>query len=1329
MATTPAAPHLLYVYLIRHQAMSLLVYSRNTGNWQHLETRTGLYETGLCKPAWAGISVSPVDSNHVCYGCTVVRGSYAAFSGAFSSWSPYANGAFHADVHSLAFSPNNGSEIFAGTHGGVSKLPLGGSTSDWVSLYDGLGVATIWSFDDWEGNDSLIALAQQDVGTNITIDNGTSWGQMAGEDGYGTRIDDQSGDLFFRQNDGTSFHRLVMSPLSYSPNNTPDGQWLPSDVPSTFPMLNHPKNDSLYFGFTELYLRNAHTRIDSLVAIDTFPATNSLPNGLSSNATNCDAIGASPGVNQIYQWVQPVGSGGLSAPGFCVVRTYQTILDKWGLKSNLKRYQAADDNRRILEIGFSEDENSDYTYLVTLGDNSENRRSDFYFNNGLGCDTCFVLKNAGLPIDTTAAGSDPNPITGIAVDPLDGKRLWLSFSGYSKDIKVYYSSDSGSTWTSYDDANNALANLNVPINNIVYQRGTKDRLYIATDVGVYVREDGGDWLRYGENFPNVRTTELKINYCLGKLRAATFGRGVWESDLLPAETDISYRSFRTISGTEIWSTDKNMSRDIKVKTGATLILDSITLNMPKGGLIVVETGGILMVNGSTITNLCGQTWQGIQVWGNSAMPQLPSHQGMIGLNGSRIEYAKNAISPWQVGHYPDIIAGTGGTGGLIRAMDSEFVNNWRSIDFMQYRSTTAEQSSLLNCTFTVNDAYRPFNQDSIPFFLGHISMWGIGGTEIKGCSFKDERSNKVGDAARGGSFGLLSLGGSPQLRKWVYLDKRNRFEGLERGLDLTGPSLSPLTATVDECNFIDNEQALTIRAQNHAVIIRDSFVIGGFAAAAPNHYVVEEYGLGLIANTAFVVEQNVFQASSTDQTLGSWVEDAGAGGNQIRNNQYHNLTGGNLAHGRNDGVLPDDGMQYLCNQNSSNAYDFTVLPNIMTNAAPASIGAQQGSITQASRNTLSTPIQSLPAQAQFYNYSYNPILGQLNAPIAYYYTSDPQVSSAESPDPALLFNTNHQVVPFGNTAFCADHYTGVGVYKISDAEGSPLSLATLKANYYQTQTAYDLLEENYSNLDPADSSLVLEQAGELAGANREVFFWANEVIRAYSNDSLPHEDSIAVWIQKKTGSEAVYELVEHYWRIGQYNTALEWIDSIPAQYSLEERALNNQDDYKRLKQLLYTAYQAGRTEANLEKAEVEVLEEIAATKWGFAAVQAGNILNFFYRKGILYYPTLPDRTPIEGRYIPATNSKPSFASEEAILEGSPSPAINWVDISYQLPKGIKKGDLIVTATSGAKIAQFKLQNNLGQLTLNTKNWAAGIYFAVLYSEGQACKVFKIVLQK
>ena len=57
-------------------------------------------------------------------------------------------------------------------------------------------------------------------------------------------------------------------------------------------------------------------------------------------------------------------------------------------------------------------------------------------------------------------------------------------------------------------------------------------IYVGTDVGVYHKDNSmTDWAPYMNGLPNVVVNELEINYNTQKIVAATFGRGIWESDL------------------------------------------------------------------------------------------------------------------------------------------------------------------------------------------------------------------------------------------------------------------------------------------------------------------------------------------------------------------------------------------------------------------------------------------------------------------------------------------------------------------------------------------------------------------------------------------------------------------------------------------------------------------------------------------------------------------------------------------------------------------------------------------------------------------------------
>ena len=133
--------------------------------------------------------------------------------------------------------------------------------------------------------------------------------------------------------------------------------------------------------------------------------------------------------------------------------------------------------------------------------------------------------SAGLPLPSTV-------ITYISVNNLDPNLLWITFSGYTAGEKVYKSVDGGNNWT---NVSGILPNI--PVNCVLFENGTNNGIYIGTDVGVYYKNDDLNfWQSYMSGLPNVIVNELEIHYPSGKLRAATFGRGLWESDVFLSNT-------------------------------------------------------------------------------------------------------------------------------------------------------------------------------------------------------------------------------------------------------------------------------------------------------------------------------------------------------------------------------------------------------------------------------------------------------------------------------------------------------------------------------------------------------------------------------------------------------------------------------------------------------------------------------------------------------------------------------------------------------------------------------------------------------------------------
>lgn len=118
-------------------------------------------------------------------------------------------------------------------------------------------------------------------------------------------------------------------------------------------------------------------------------------------------------------------------------------------------------------------------------------------------------------------------ITGITVSPTNASHIWVTRSGYAASQKVFESNDGGQTWI---NQTGSLPNL--PVNCVIYEENSLDGIYVGTDVGVYYRDATmTDWVPYMSGLPNVIVNDLEIYYPTKKIRAGTYGRGVWEASL------------------------------------------------------------------------------------------------------------------------------------------------------------------------------------------------------------------------------------------------------------------------------------------------------------------------------------------------------------------------------------------------------------------------------------------------------------------------------------------------------------------------------------------------------------------------------------------------------------------------------------------------------------------------------------------------------------------------------------------------------------------------------------------------------------------------------
>jgi len=232
-------------------------------------------------------------------------------------------------------------------------------------------------------------------------------------------------------------------------------------------------------------------------------------------------------------------------------------------------------------------------------------------------------------------------ISDIAISPYDstGRTAYLTIMGFGTG-HVFKTSDAGANWT--DKSSNLP---DVPANSVVVDPVTPSTIYIGTDVGVFVtNDDGATWAELGTGLPNAPAVKVKtfVSGNVKKLRAATYGRGMWQIDL--PQPDINFfsapLSFAAIVGRSSAGQTVMLTND---STGP-VVLSGITA----GGDFMANSGCPPVLNPSdscpvTVTfraHAAGASNNTLTLTSNAAggTRSLP-------LNGQGVDFSLTALGP------------------------------------------------------------------------------------------------------------------------------------------------------------------------------------------------------------------------------------------------------------------------------------------------------------------------------------------------------------------------------------------------------------------------------------------------------------------------------------------------------------------------------------------------------------------------------------------------------------------------------------------------------------------------------------------------------------
>jgi hypothetical protein len=318
---------------------------------------------------------------------------------------------------------------------------------------------------------------------------------------------------------------------------------------------------------------------------------------------------------------------------------------------------------------------------------------------------------------------------------------------------------------------------------------------------------------------------------------------------------------RIVNTNELWDVNMRLFTDVVVKNGATLTITCKVL-MPEQGIITVERGGKLIVDGGTVTraNTCSpeQFWRTIAAHGDPANQAQGAVVRVIN-NG----FIEGAVVGVTTGSYPGNDPSL--WGATVQVENSTFSDCRKGVEFWPFSSTNA--SYFKNAKF--------LRSASGSSHTG-VSMWRTKGILFDNCTFTGMTRN-----------GINSFDAS------YTVQNACRFSGSTQSAIASGATeilpnpiiIGRLTDTEAQRNvFSANTLGIHLTAGNNAKIFRNKI----------SSY---DFDLAIIGMSRVTAEKNDFSATAA----GIKLENSGLETNEYKCNSYSgSMVGLNIV-GRNIG--------------------------------------------------------------------------------------------------------------------------------------------------------------------------------------------------------------------------------------------------------------------------------------------------------------------------------------------------------------------------------------------------------------------------------------------
>ncbi len=205
----------------------------------------------------------------------------------------------------------------------------------------------------------------------------------------------------------------------------------------------------------------------------------------------------------------------------------------------------------------------------------------------------YISSNGGTSW-TQRTGILPNRYyTSMAIDPNDSKRVAITLAGFGTS-HIYLTTDAGVNWVDIGGSG-ATSLPDIPANVVMFDPTTPSTIYVGNDLGVFVAQNvtngaaATTWYTYNSGLidaTNVMDLQVAPN---GKLRMGSYGKGLWENNMVTGSLPVAFESFQVSSNnngnllTWVVSAQNNVSHyEIEYSTDAT--------NFATVGSVAARTG-------------------------------------------------------------------------------------------------------------------------------------------------------------------------------------------------------------------------------------------------------------------------------------------------------------------------------------------------------------------------------------------------------------------------------------------------------------------------------------------------------------------------------------------------------------------------------------------------------------------------------------------------------------------------------------------------------------------------------------------------------------------